>query len=185
MASLAASMPVPFAPDVEVKEGEDFPYKVRRRYPRFRRDDSTRLDESHLCTGTPRDVLLPSHAFHLAPPRLTHSARSPHHAQQVPMTMHAGHRDRLIARFQTPDTPANAVLLFEGGHAENRHETDHEPVFRQESFFAYLFGVKEPDCYGVRTPSASSAPRTLHADHKPSPLYHTMRCFPHARRDWS
>ena len=69
MASLAASMPVPFAPDVEVKEGEDFPYKVRRRYPRFRRDDSTRLDESHLCTGTPRDVLLlPSHAFHLAPP---------------------------------------------------------------------------------------------------------------------
>ena len=101
------------------------------------------------------------------------------------MTMHAGHRDRLIARFQTPDTPANAVLLFEGGHAETRHETDHEPVFRQESFFAYLFGVKEPDCYGVRIPSASSAPRTLHAAHNPTPLHHTMRCFPHARRDWS
>ena len=79
------------------------------------------------------------------------------------MTMHAGHRERLIARFQTPDTPANAVLLFEGGHAETRHETDHEPVFRQESFFAYLFGVKEPDCYGVRMPSASSAPQILHA----------------------
>lgn len=74
MAALAASMPVPFAPDVEVKEGEDFPYKVRRRYPRFRRDDSTRLDESHLCTGTPRDVLLlplPTRFTSLRPTSLT------------------------------------------------------------------------------------------------------------------
>ncbi len=30
-----------------------------------------------------------------------------------------------------------------------RNDTDHEPLFRQESFFQYLFGVKEPDCYGT------------------------------------
>ncbi|KAL3928011.1 MAG: hypothetical protein SGPRY_002570, partial [Prymnesium sp.] len=26
---------------------------------------------------------------------------------------------------------------------------DHEPLFRQESFFAYLLGVLEPDCYAT------------------------------------
>jgi Xaa-Pro dipeptidase len=32
---------------------------------------------------------------------------------------------------------------------ETRHETDHERVFRQESNFSYLFGVKEPDCMAI------------------------------------
>ena len=144
MASLAASMPVPFAPDVEVKEGEDFPYKVGRRYPMF--EGMTRQAESHLCTSSGICTA------YLAPPYLSLTPFAPqHHPQQVPMTMHAGHRERLIARFQTPDTPAYAVLLFEGGHAATRHETDHEPVFRQESYFQYLFGVAEEGCYGAIT----------------------------------
>ncbi len=33
-------------------------------------------------------------------------------------------------------------------------ETDHEPLFRQESFFAHLFGVTEAGCYGtIEVPS--------------------------------
>ena len=43
----------------------------------------------------------------------------------------------------------NALLLFKGGVAGLRNDTDHEPLFRQESNFAYLFGVFEPDCLGV------------------------------------
>jgi Xaa-Pro dipeptidase len=38
---------------------------------------------------------------------------------------------------------------MEGGKEEYRHETDTEKVFRQESSFQYLFGVKEPGFYGV------------------------------------
>lgn len=64
--------------------------------------------------------------------------------------MWAENRARLVKRMQArPDLPAKSVLLFEGGHGEIRHETDHEKVFRQESNFSYLFGVKEPDCMAI------------------------------------
>lgn len=39
-------------------------------------------------------------------------------------------------------------LLVEAGESATRFETDHEPLFRQESYFAYLFGCVEPDYYG-------------------------------------
>jgi len=47
------------------------------------------------------------------------------------------------------DTPKQSVILLKGGESETRHETDHENLFRQESFFQWAFGVKEPDCYGT------------------------------------
>ncbi|CAE7586188.1 PEPD, partial [Symbiodinium sp. CCMP2456] len=40
------------------------------------------------------------------------------------------------------------VLLFAGGGDPLRHDTDHEDVFRQESTFHYLFGVREPGFMG-------------------------------------
>jgi Xaa-Pro dipeptidase len=43
----------------------------------------------------------------------------------------------------------NGIVLLRGGISELRHDTDHEDIFRQESFFAWTFGVKEPDCYGT------------------------------------
>lgn len=69
---------------------------------------------------------------------------------EVDMTMHAEHRRKLIARMRDIEgVPARSILLFRGGQSTLRHETDHEHLFRQESTFHYLFGVREPDCLGV------------------------------------
>jgi len=43
---------------------------------------------------------------------------------------------------------AGKVIYLKGGESATRHETDHEPIFRQESYFHYLFGVREPDYCG-------------------------------------
>lgn len=65
----------------------------------------------------------------------------------VDYTMHAENRAKVVARLREADGVApRGLLLFRGGLAANRDETDHEPVFRQESTFHYLFGVREPDC---------------------------------------
>ncbi len=42
--------------------------------------------------------------------------------------------------------PANIVVYIVGGTTEYRYDSDHEPIFRQESYFFYLTGIKEPDC---------------------------------------
>mmetsp|Transcript_25135 Transcript_25135/g.41548 ORF Transcript_25135/g.41548 Transcript_25135/m.41548 type:complete len:515 (-) Transcript_25135:490-2034(-) len=61
------------------------------------------------------------------------------------MAMFKENRGKLVARFESEQ----GLLLFQGGEGKCRHETDHEPVFRQQSTFQYLFGVREPDCFGV------------------------------------
>mmetsp|Transcript_25149 Transcript_25149/g.35237 ORF Transcript_25149/g.35237 Transcript_25149/m.35237 type:complete len:493 (+) Transcript_25149:71-1549(+) len=63
---------------------------------------------------------------------------------KVPMRMHYENRQKLVKRM-----PKEGVILLQGGKSTIRYATDHEPLFRQESFFHYLFGVKEPDCYGA------------------------------------
>ncbi|GBG61241.1 hypothetical protein CBR_g19773 [Chara braunii] len=72
----------------------------------------------------------------------------------VPMSMHAGNRKRLVTKMlkriqESGGSPRNSVVLLEGGVSETRYCTDHEPLFRQESYFSYLFGVKEPGFYGA------------------------------------
>ena len=70
-------------------------------------------------------------------------------------TLHRDNRRRLVDTFLAGrgggggSAPVRAVLMFKGGTSSTRHDTDHEPVFRQESFFAHLFGVREPDFYAV------------------------------------
>eukprot|EP01094_Clydonella_sp_ATCC50884_P027362 TRINITY_DN7832_c1_g1_i1.p1 TRINITY_DN7832_c1_g1~~TRINITY_DN7832_c1_g1_i1.p1 ORF type:complete len:536 (-),score=190.51 TRINITY_DN7832_c1_g1_i1:118-1659(-) len=66
---------------------------------------------------------------------------------RVPMRLHAENRRRLIARFA--DAPAGSLIVVQGGEQELRHQTDHEPLFRQESYFQWLFGVMEPDCWAT------------------------------------
>lgn len=41
---------------------------------------------------------------------------------------------------------AVTVVYLVGGPSMTRFDSDHEPIFRQESYFWYLTGVKEPDC---------------------------------------
>lgn len=67
----------------------------------------------------------------------------------VPTSLHLVNRQKLCARLKEAGAPAKALVLLEGGKEEYRHETDTEKLFRQESSFHYLFGAKEPNCYGT------------------------------------
>lgn len=44
------------------------------------------------------------------------------------------------------DVANRFVVVLNGGPSPTRYDTDHEPIFRQESYFWWLTGVKEPDC---------------------------------------
>ena len=72
---------------------------------------------------------------------------------KVPMSLHANNRNKVIkALLVNKDIVVNnnkTVVVLQGGKSQNRNDTDHEPIFRQESYFHYLFGVKEPDCWGI------------------------------------
>jgi len=69
---------------------------------------------------------------------------------KVPMKMHRDNRNKLCGRMLKALPNINgAVAIFQGGKSACRNATDHEELFRQESFFQYLFGVKEPDFYGA------------------------------------
>ncbi|CAN6271990.1 unnamed protein product [Urochloa humidicola] len=71
----------------------------------------------------------------------------------VPMELHAGNRDRLVAALRghlsASARPARGLVLLQGGEEQTRYCTDHLELFRQESYFAYLFGVREPGFYGA------------------------------------
>jgi Xaa-Pro dipeptidase len=67
---------------------------------------------------------------------------------RVPMPMHADSRKRLIERLQKRGV-SDAIVLLQGGSTHMKYDTDREWLFEQESFFQYLFGVKEPGFYGA------------------------------------
>ena len=67
----------------------------------------------------------------------------------VPMTMHRGHRRALADRLRSAGVPDGAVVLVHGGQQPQEYDTDRELLFYQESFFQYLFGVKEPGFLGA------------------------------------
>ena len=72
---------------------------------------------------------------------------------KVPMALFAQNRTRLAqALKQHQNLPENSVVLLQGGGDQGRCEGDSSdvgPVFRQESFFHWAFGVLEPDYYGA------------------------------------
>ncbi|KAL7727009.1 hypothetical protein ACLKA6_010052 [Drosophila palustris] len=73
----------------------------------------------------------------------------------VPMTLFKNNRDKVAKavlsnlleslKFST----GQLLILLEGGKDTSWYNTDVNHVFRQESYFQYMFGAKEPDCYGI------------------------------------
>lgn len=69
---------------------------------------------------------------------------------KVPMKLFATNRVNLLKRLRNnPDLPKSSIVLLLGGESQNRHCTDHELLFRQESYFHWCFGVTEPDFLGA------------------------------------
>ncbi len=69
---------------------------------------------------------------------------------RVSMELHALNRQRLIKALRTIDNNTTSrFVILQGGVTNFQDSTDRELIFRQESYFHWLFGVLEPDCYGV------------------------------------
>lgn len=77
-------------------------------------------------------------------------SRGPH-TFTVPMKLHAINRKRLLSELNQVDSLRNKVsaVILKGGVSTTRYCSDHEPLFRQESYFHWTFGVSEPDYFGV------------------------------------
>lgn len=71
----------------------------------------------------------------------------------VPMELHAQNRDKLVVSLRqhlsASSRPISGFVFLQGGEEQNRYCTDHVDLFRQGSYFAYLFGVREPGFYGA------------------------------------
>ncbi|KAH8406466.1 hypothetical protein KR215_001577 [Drosophila sulfurigaster] len=73
----------------------------------------------------------------------------------VPMTLFKNNRDKVtkavLSNLQESlkFEAGSLQLLLEGGKDKSLYNTDVDYVFRQESYFQYLFGVKEPGCWGI------------------------------------
>lgn len=67
---------------------------------------------------------------------------------RIPMSLFRKNRQRLLSRYQLASSSGSLIVL-KGGEGLTRHATDSEPLFRQESFFFWAFGVIEPDCFAT------------------------------------
>ncbi|XP_009792030.1 uncharacterized protein [Nicotiana sylvestris] len=71
----------------------------------------------------------------------------------IPMELHSLNREKLLnslrEHLSSSSRPLQGFVLLQGGEEQTRHCTDHLELFRQESYFAYLFGVQEPGFYGA------------------------------------
>lgn len=68
----------------------------------------------------------------------------------VPMSLFRDNRSRVKAALCAERKfESRTFVLLEGGKDVPFNDTDIDFHFRQESFFQYMFGVKEPGCYGV------------------------------------
>lgn len=79
------------------------------------------------------------------------------HTHDVPMSLHKENREKVVSLLEGTTSFDKAVVLLQGGKAKTRADTDHEPLFRQESYFHYLFGVKEPDFFGALVPATKKS----------------------------
>jgi len=71
------------------------------------------------------------------------------HTLRVPLSLHRINRKKLLS-ILSKRSPAVApgLCLFAGGNESCHYDSDTELLFRQDSWFQYLFGVKEVGMYG-------------------------------------
>eukprot|EP00055_Hartaetosiga_balthica_P002604 m.4569 g.4569 ORF g.4569 m.4569 type:complete len:508 (+) comp2255_c0_seq1:122-1645(+) len=65
----------------------------------------------------------------------------------IPKKLHIKNRQRLVTKFSEAKT--GGVVLLKGGEQLTRHDSDHEDLFRQESYFHWAFGVTEAGHVGA------------------------------------
>jgi Xaa-Pro dipeptidase len=53
-----------------------------------------------------------------------------------------GNRRRLLASVREKEDTANSVIYLRGGPSTTRFDTDHEPLFRQESYFLWIGTIR-------------------------------------------
>jgi len=70
---------------------------------------------------------------------------------RVARNLHQINRKRLSERLLTKQSVVKnkSFVLLKGGESATWYCSDQEVLFRQESFFHWMFGVEEPDCLGV------------------------------------
>ncbi|GAY50449.1 hypothetical protein CUMW_126740 [Citrus unshiu] len=72
---------------------------------------------------------------------------------KVPKELYFINREKVLNSLRQHLTetsrPLHGFVLLQGGEEQTRYCTDHLELFRQESYFAYLFGVREPGFYGT------------------------------------
>lgn len=89
------------------------------------------------------------------------------HTHAVPMSLFRENRERVCAELRKVRTfEPRALIVLQGGDNISLYDTDVDYVFRQESYFTYLFGVTEPGCYGTVDVATGSA--TLYVPRLPS-----------------
>lgn len=64
---------------------------------------------------------------------------------KIPKELYIVNRDNVLSYFPKE----NSAILLKGGNIIAKYDTDREYVFEQESNFRYLFGINQPDCYGM------------------------------------
>ncbi|CAN6456960.1 unnamed protein product [Victoria cruziana] len=79
--------------------------------------------------------------------------QSPPAPPEVAMELHALNRAKVVRSIRQQlaflSRPLHGFIFLQGGEEQTRYCTDHLILFRQESYFAYLFGVREPGFYGA------------------------------------
>jgi Xaa-Pro dipeptidase len=66
------------------------------------------------------------------------------------MSLFADNRQRLCKMLREEGAvPGGSIVVIQGGEQECLHSSDKEILFRQESYFHWLFGVTEADCYAA------------------------------------
>ncbi|KFB43452.1 hypothetical protein ZHAS_00011270 [Anopheles sinensis] len=70
----------------------------------------------------------------------------------IPMALFRGNRAKVTNELQSLKNfgeQSKPLILLQGGDNISHYDTDVDYVFRQESYFTYLFGVTEPGCFGT------------------------------------